>query len=521
MSKVVGIDLGTTFSAIAHVNESGRPEVIPNAEGERITPSVILFDDDVTIVGETAWRSAVAEPEKIVQLVKLQMGKSKDEFSMEFGGKEYSAEELSALILKKLKQDAEAYLGTEITDAVVTVPAYFKDAERQATRNAGEIAGLNVLQVMNEPTVAALAYGIRYHDADQAGQTVFVFDLGGGTFDVTVMKVSGSELEMVATNGDHSLGGKDWDERIINYVAEMFEVKHGENPLDDPQTKQDFQQRAVDAKQTLSTKQKTRIVCGHNGNGIRVELTQEKFAELAADLLERCGALCDVVLSEASMTWADIDTVLLAGGSTRMLMVREMIAKISGKEINPLEVNPDDVVALGAAIYGNSPGPDDPGPDIVEIATHNLGLVTFNEQNEKCIHLMIPKMTQVPCKKEDRFGTVEENQMEALIEVVQVLEHNRLYDEILQDVAPNEEKEKQIEAFEEMYKLGECLLTLPPGLPKASPVYVTYEYNSDQILDVTAKGPNETIANVLIRRQTLDDEEVREAARHLQRMEVE
>ena len=352
MRKVVGIDLGTTFSAIAHVNEFGRPEVIPNAEGERITPSVILFDDDVTIIGETAWRHAIVEPEKIAQLVKLQMGKSKDEFSMEFGGVEYSAEELSALILKKLKQDAEAYLGTEITDAVITVPAYFKDAERQATRNAGKIAGLNVLQMMSEPTAAALAYGIRYHDADQAGQTVFVFDLGGGTFDVTVMKVSGSELEMVATNGDHSLGGKDWDERIITYLADFFEIEHGENPLDDLHTNQDFQLWAVDAKQILSAKQKTRIVCGHNGKNTRVELTQEKFAELTADLLERCGTLCDVVLSEASMTWTDINTVLLAGGSTRMPMVREMIAKVSGKEINPQEVNPDEVVALGAAIQG-------------------------------------------------------------------------------------------------------------------------------------------------------------------------
>ena len=554
MRKVVGIDLGTTFSAIAHINEFGSPEIIPNAEGERITPSVILFDDDVTIVGETAWRSAVAEPEKITQFVKLQMGKSKDEFSMEFEGKEYSAEKLSALILKKLKQDAEAYLGTEITDAVVTVPAYFKDAERQATRNAGKIADLNVLQVMNEPTAAALAYGVRHHDADQAGQIVFVFDLGGGTFDVTVMRVSDSELEMVATNGDHSLGGKDWDERIINYMAETFEIEHGENPLDDPHTRQDFQQRAVDAKQTLSAKQKTRIVCGHNGNSTRVELTQEKFAELTNDLLDRCGALCDVVLSEASMTWADIDTVLLAGGSTRMPMVREMITNISGKKINPLEVNPDDVVALGAAIQGTFrqieevmiEGKSDAmkkediptavkdrflgsGGELamkaIDGATHNLGLIPFKivdgECKEQYIHVMIPKMTPIPCEETDTFVTLEDNQSSLLIEVVQGLEHNRLYADILQDVAPDEGEEKQIEAFEKMYKLGECLLTLPPGLPKGSPVDVTYRYNLDQTLEVTAKGPNETTANVTIQRRTLDDEEVREAARHLQRMEVE
>ena len=348
MGKVVGIDLGTTFSAIAHINEDNRPEVIPNAEGERITPSVIMFDDDVTIVGETAWRSRVAEPEKVVQFVKLQMGKSKDEFSMEFGGKAYSADELSALILKKLKQDAEAYLGTEITDAVITVPAYFREPERQATRNAGKIAGLNVLGVLNEPAAVVLAHGIDFYES---GQTVFVFDLGGGTFDVTIMKVSEFELEIVATNGDHSLGGKDWDEKIITYVADFFEIEHGENPLDDPHSAQDLRQRAIDAKVILSNRSKTTIICRHKDNYTRIELTQEGFAKLTNDLLYRCSASCDVVLSDASMTWVDIDTVLLAGGSTRMPMVREMIAEISGKKIDPPDINPDDAVALGAAIY--------------------------------------------------------------------------------------------------------------------------------------------------------------------------
>ncbi len=348
MGKVVGIDLGTTFSAIAHINDHGKPEVIPNAEGERITPSVILFDDDVTTVGQAALWNAIAHPEKIAQFVRLEMGKSKDEFSREFNGRKYSAEELSAIILKKLKQDAEAYLGTEITDAVITVPAYFKDVERQATRNAGEIAGLNVLKVLNEPAAVALAYGIDPHESDQ---TVFVFDLGGGTFDVTIMKVTESDLEVVAMNGDHSLGGKDWDERIITYVADFFEIEHGENPLDDLHTRQDLQLRAIDAKKFLFYRQEASIIVNYNGNVTRIDLTQEKFAELAADLLERCSTLCDVVLSEASMTWEDIDTVLLAGGSTRMPMIQDMLTQISGKKIDPPDINPDDAVALGAAIY--------------------------------------------------------------------------------------------------------------------------------------------------------------------------
>ena len=274
MGKVVGIDLGTTFSAIAHVNEHGQEEIIPNAESDRITPSVIMFEDDLVTVGKIAKQNASAVPEQIVDFVKREIGKSKEEFSREFEGKMYSAEELSALILQKLKQDAEAHLDAEVTDAVITVPAYFKDAERAATRNAGKIAGLNVLQVMNEPTAAALAYGVDVHGSDQ---NVFVFDLGGGTFDVTVMKVSGSELEMIATNGDPKLGGKDWDDKIIVHVAQMFEEEHGENPLQDLHAYQDIQLNAISAKESLSQRQKARIVCNYNGKSSRIELTREKI----------------------------------------------------------------------------------------------------------------------------------------------------------------------------------------------------------------------------------------------------
>ena len=312
MSKVVGIDLGTTFSAIAHINEYGQPEIIPNTDNERITPSVILFDEEEgpakVIVGKDAKNQAVALPHQIAEFIKRDMGKSKDEYAKTFNGKDYSPEELSAIILAKIKKDAKTDLNTEITDAVITVPAYFKDAEREATRNAGKIAGLNVLQIINEPTAAALAYGI-----DQLGtdQTVFVFDLGGGTFDVTVMKVSGSKIEMIATNGDSRLGGKDWDDRIITYVAEMYEIEHGENPLndDDLSPYQDLQTKAIAAKESLSKRDRARIVCGYNGKTTQVELTREKFEELTADLLEKCQVLSDLVLSEANMTWTDIDTI--------------------------------------------------------------------------------------------------------------------------------------------------------------------------------------------------------------------
>ena len=536
MGKVVGIDLGTTFSAIAHVNEHAQEEIIPNAESERITPSVIMFEDDVVTVGKIAKQNASAVPESIVEFVKREIGKpkgiSEGEYSRQFD-KEYSAEELSALILQKLKQDAEAHLNEEVTDAVITVPAYFKDAEREATRNAGKIAGLNVLQVVNEPTAAALAYGIDQHGSDQ---TVFVFDLGGGTFDVTIMKVSSSKLEMIATHGDHRLGGKDWDDKIIIYVAETFESEHGEDPLQDPHAYQEIQLSAISAKESLSQRQKARIRCSYNGKSSNVEVTREKFEELTADLLENCNALCGVVLDEAKMTWEDIDTVLLVGGSTRMPMVRDMVSQISGKEINPMEVNPDDAVALGAAIQGTLrqlkevviEGKDDttkeediatavkerfiaPGGDlaitVTDGATHNLGLVVHESpESEGAIHVMIAKMTPVPCEVEDRFGTQVDNQTSALVQVIQGLQEG--------------EKEDDLIEFEH-HTLGKCTLELPSALPKGSPIDITYKYNLDQTLEVTAKGPDGRTASVTIDRPTLDEAEVVEAATHLQGLAVE
>lgn len=536
MGKVVGIDLGTTFSAIAHVNEYGQPEIIPDPESDRITPSVIMFDEDSLIaVGKIAKQNAVAVPKQIVEFVKREMGKSKEEYFGEFDGKKYSAEELSALILQKLKQDAEARLATEITDAVITVPAYFRDAEREATRNAGKIAGLNVLQVLNEPTAAALAYGL-----DQLGsdQNVFVFDLGGGTFDVTVMRVFGSRIEMIATHGNHRLGGKDWDDKIITYVAQMFASEHGEDPLQDDHAYQDIQLRAISAKEELSKRKRARIACNYNGKSSHVELTRAKFEELTHDLVEECRGLCEMVLIEGDMTWDDIDIVLLVGGSTRMPMVQEMIANISGKEINPQEVNPDEVVALGAAIQGTlrqieevTSGTADtaatedipdavidrfigsdgaPKVTVVDGATHNLGLFALNEERKSAVHVMIPKMETVPCEVVGTFGLAEENQTSILVEVVQDLEDGKLKDEIIE--------------FEDykLYKLGECLLEgLPSGLSQGAPIHVTYKYNLDQTLEVTVKGPNGEIANATIKRPTLDEEEVAEATKHLQRLEVE
>ena len=542
MGKVVGIDLGTTFSAIAHVNDDyGQWEIIPNAEGDRTTPSVILFADNNVVVGKIAKQQAKAMPDQIVEFVKREMGKpvgiseSENEFSFEFDGKAYSAEELSALIIEKLKKDAEARLKTEITDAVITVPAYFMDAERQATRNAGEIAGLNVLRVLNEPTAAALTYGLGQQGNDQ---TVFVFDLGGGTFDVTIMKISESKLEMIATDGDHRLGGKDWDDRIITYVADMFETEHGVNPLDDNFAYQSLQLESISVKEFLSTLDVSSVLCQYDGKSSNVELTREQFEELTADLLERCRQTCENVLSEKEMTWDDIDTVLLVGGSTRMPMIQNMLTNISGKEINPTEVNPDDTVALGAAIDGvirqfeeitrgdsaTSTAEDisDGAIDriiglrgtkkieVIDGATHNMGLTPVKDvdgQHKQYIHVMIPKMTRIPCEvvSED-FGTIEPNQDNILIEIVEGLEQDQFKDEI-----------PEFEAF----KLGECILDLPPNLPQGTTIKVTFKYNLDQTLEVTAEGPDGRTANATIERPTLDEAEVKSSSKHLKTLNIQ
>src|SRR5437667_8699116 len=274
--KAIGIDLGTTFSAGAHIDAYGKPQIIPNAESERITPSVILFDGESAIVGTLAKNNSVSEPEKIVDFVKREMGKPKEQFHREFGGKLYSAEELSALIVKKLKADAEKYLQAPVTDAVITVPAYFNDAERTATITAGQLAGLNVLQIINEPTAAALAYRLDKFDENQ---TVFVFDLGGGTFDVNIMRIEDQKIEMIATNGDHRLGGKDWDDVIVNLVAEEYSAAHGESPLLHLKSYQDLQSRALASKIQLSSRPHTAIVHHHNGKSVKVRSEERRVGK--------------------------------------------------------------------------------------------------------------------------------------------------------------------------------------------------------------------------------------------------
>ena len=515
--KAIGIDLGTTFSAAAHIDAYGKPQIVANAESERITPSVILFDGANAIVGTIAKNSSVGEPEKIVDFVKREMGKSKEQFHREFGGKIYSAEELSALILKKLKADAEKFLGESVTDAVITVPAYFNDAERTATITAGQLAGLNVLQIINEPTAGALAYGLDKLDQDQ---TVFVFDLGGGTFDVTIMRIHEHKIEMLATNGDHRLGGKDWDDVIVNMVADEFDKCHGENPLLDLQSYQDLQSRALAAKIQLSSRKRTTIVHHHNGKSVKLELTREEFEKSTRHLVEKCKTICEMVMQEAKMKWDKVDKMLLVGGMTRMPMVRTMISELTPSPIVD-DVNPDEAVALGAAIQAVLSmlrEEDVTGEKVLaevtrqqfssreggliqvtNITSHTLGVVLWDEkQLQEYVFPMIRKMTAIPAHAKNSFGTASANMQHAVVKIV--------------------EGESSLPA--ECTPLGICDVKLPPFLPKGSPVELTYQYNANQVLEVAVEACGNR-SKVLIGRSTgLAPEEIEAAISSLSHVTV-
>lgn len=515
--KAVGIDLGTTFSAIAHVDSYGKPQIIPNAESERITPSVLLFDGLNAIVGTMAKQNAVAEPEKIVDFVKREMGRSKAQFHREFNSKVYSAEELSALIIKKLKNDAEKYLGEVITDAVITVPAYFNDAERTATLHAGQLAGLNVLQVINEPTAAALAYGL---DKLESNQTVFVFDLGGGTFDVTIMRIEDHHIRMLASNGDHRLGGKDWDDVIVNWIADEFDKVHGENPLLDLQSYQDLYSRALTAKVQLSSRQRTTVVHSYNGKSVKLEITREEYEKRCRHLLEKCKTICEIVMQEAGLEWGQIDRILLTGGMSRMPSVREMIKNLASVPIAD-DVSPDEAVALGAAVQGilSLLGEEDRSGSrvlptqvreqfsssdgtllkVTNITTHTLGVVLWDDtKREEYVFPMIRKMTPVPVETKNSFGTAKANMQNAIVRVVEG-----------ESTVPGE-----------CTPLGICDIELPPFLPKGSPVELTYSYNENQVLEVVVEAYGRQNKVSIARNTGLSESEIETATADLLQIRV-
>ncbi len=421
MGLSVGIDLGTTFSAIAFVDGSGRPVIIHNSEGKPITPSVICFTGNQPIVGDEAKEMQALGESKIASFFKRSMGNAG--FVLSFNGRNYTPTELSAILLKKLKTNAETELGKEITHAVITVPAYFNNFQREATIKAGEMADLKVLRIINELTSAALAYGL---DRLSGNQTVLVYDLGGGTFDVSIVQIDQKLIKVIATDGDHELGGKDWDDRIAAYLGQHFYQDHGVDPLEDSESFQDILTRAESAKKQLSVRESVKISIVHRGEKESYELTRSQFEEMTRDLMERTQGLTEQVLRDSGLSWNDITGVLLVGGSTRMPMVHRFVETMSGKK--PLSgVNVDEAVAMGAAIqaYMDTAEMKDSPPmaalkgkrQTQDVMSHSLGMVAENQDRSKYINsILIAKNTPIPCAEirphQIRTGRNRENKVE-------------------------------------------------------------------------------------------------------------